>query len=290
MAEAALKLADWISLADIGEHMRQKNDGHRGLARADVQAALEAGCGLRLRWVGDDGREVCREFPKRDSWEDILVWAGLPQRLCVQLPPDERKGNLPYPYAYLLRADAVRHGLWPASESPQAKQQSEPRQSPPATQPDEPVARAKEPEPPRVEPAPSPALAADAVPKPIGPAATEPAAQSSLEVLASAFPPLQEPTPTTPKTLPDTPEMILSVLGLKGFQQEAIAKAVPELYGRAPPESLTPGKLRKDLTALHKVQAAKAKARGDAPPAEPAGWDACKGFVTALRAWRANGP
>src|SRR6516165_2722415 len=125
MAEAALNLADWISLADIGEHMRQKNDGHRGLARADVQAELEAGCGLRLRWVGDDGREVCREFPKRDSWEDILVWAGLPQRLCVQLPPDERKGNLPYPYAYLLRADAVRHGLWPASESPQAKQQSE---------------------------------------------------------------------------------------------------------------------------------------------------------------------
>ena len=132
MAEAALNLADWISLADIGEHMRQKNDGHRGLARADVQAALEAGCGLMLRWVGDDGREVCREFPKRDSWEDILVWAGLPQRLCVQLPPDERKGNLPYPYAYLLRADAVRRGLWPASELPQAKQQSEqqPQQPP----------------------------------------------------------------------------------------------------------------------------------------------------------------
>ena len=152
MAEAALNLADWISLADIGEHMRQKNDGHRGLARADVQAALEAGCGLRLRWVGDDGREVCREFPKRDSWEDILVWAGLPQRLCVQLPPDERKGNLPYPYAYLLRADAVRRGLWSASESPQAKQQSEPRQSPPVTQPDEPAVRGKEPEPPRGEP------------------------------------------------------------------------------------------------------------------------------------------
>src|SRR5262249_2591664 len=62
-------------------------------------------------------------FPERDSWEDILVWAGLPQRLCVQLPPDERKGNLPYPYAYLLRADAARLGLLPASELPQAKQQ-----------------------------------------------------------------------------------------------------------------------------------------------------------------------
>jgi len=135
---------------------------------------------------------------------------------------------------------------------------------------------------------PPPAPAADAAPKPIGPAATEPAAQSSLEVLASASPPPQEPTPTTPKTLPDTPEMILSVLGLKGFQQEAIAKAVLELYGRAPPESLTPGKLRKDLAALHKAQAAKAKARGDAPPAEPAKWDACKDFVVALRAWRAR--
>jgi len=125
MAEAALNLADWILLADVGEHMRQKNDGHRGLARGDVQAALEAGCGLMLRWIGDDGREACREFLKRDSWEDILVWAGLPQRLCVQLPPNERKGNLPYPLAYLPVADAVRFGLWPVSESPQTKQQSE---------------------------------------------------------------------------------------------------------------------------------------------------------------------
>jgi hypothetical protein len=90
---------------------------------------------------------VCREFPKRDSWEDILVWAGLPQRLCVQLPPDERKGNLPYPYAYLLRADAVRHGLWPASESPQAKQQSEPQRSSPATQPGEPAIADRTPSP-----------------------------------------------------------------------------------------------------------------------------------------------
>jgi len=114
---------------------------------------------------------------------------------------------------------------------------------------------------------------------------------------ASASPPPPESSsperidkvgPATPKTLPDTPEMILSVLGLKGFQQEAIAKAVLELYGRAPPESLTPGKLRKDLAALHKAQAAKAKARGDAPPAEPAKWDACKDFVVALRAWRAR--
>jgi len=125
MAKAAFNLADWISLADVGEYVRQKNDGHRGLARGDVQAALEAGCGLMLLWIGDDGREVCWEFLKRDSWEDILVWAGLPQRLCIQLPPNERKGNLPYPYAYLLRVDAVRLGLLPASELPQAQQQSE---------------------------------------------------------------------------------------------------------------------------------------------------------------------
>jgi hypothetical protein len=125
MAEAAFNLADWVSLADVGEHMRQKNDGHRGLARGDVLAALEAGCGVMLRWVGDNGREVCREFPKRGSWEDILVWDGLPQRLCIRLPSDERKGNLQYPHAYLLLTDAVRLGIWRASELPQAKQQSE---------------------------------------------------------------------------------------------------------------------------------------------------------------------
>ena len=139
MAEAAFNLADWISLADVGENVRRCNGYHDGLARGDVLAALEAGCGLMLRWVGDDGREACREFPKRDSWEEILVWAGLPRRLCIQLPPNERKGSLPYPYAYLLRTDTVRLGLLPASEWPQAKQQSEPQQPPPATQSDEPA-------------------------------------------------------------------------------------------------------------------------------------------------------
>ena len=126
MAEAAFNLADWLSLADVGDNVRRRNGYHDGLARGDVLAALEAGCGLMLRWVGDDGREVCREFPKRDSWEDILVWAGLPRRLCIQLPLNERKGSLPYPYAYLLCTDAVRLGLLPASEFPQTKQQSEP--------------------------------------------------------------------------------------------------------------------------------------------------------------------
>jgi len=137
MAEAAFNLADWISLTDVGEYARQKNDGHRGLARGDVQAALEAGCSLMLRWIGDDGRAVCREFLDRDSWNDVLVWAGLPQRLCIQLPPDERKGNLPYPLAYLLRVDAVRLGLLPASELPQVERQ--PQQLPAATRSDKPA-------------------------------------------------------------------------------------------------------------------------------------------------------
>src|SRR5262249_15365156 len=109
---------------------------------------------------------------------------------------------------------------------------------------------------------------------------------------ASVPPPPPEsssPAPATPKTLPDTPEAILSVLGLKGFQQEAIAEGVLEIYGRNPPESLTPGELRKDLRARHKVKVAEAKARGGTLPDEPAEWDACNNFLTALRAWRANG-
>jgi hypothetical protein len=94
--------------------------------------------------------------------------------------------------------------------------------------------------------------------------------------------------PAVSAVLPDDSEQILSVLGLSGFQQEAIAEAVLELYGRDPPESLTPGKLRKDLRTRHKAEVAKAKARGDAPPHEPAEWDACKNFVKALRALRAK--
>jgi hypothetical protein len=93
---------------------------------------------------------------------------------------------------------------------------------------------------------------------------------------------------TTPVLLPEDPTTILAALGLKGFQQNAIAEAVLELYGRDPPESLTPGKLRKDLRKLHREKAGKAKARGDAPLHEPAEWDACNSFVTALRAWRAK--
>jgi hypothetical protein len=112
-----------------------------------------------------------------------------------------------------------------------------------------------------------------------------PAPPKLAQSLALASPPPQEPTPTTPKTLPDTPEMILSVLGLKGFQQKAIAEAVLG-YKIDLPEDLAPADL---CRTIRKLQTDKAKARGDKPPQSPK-WDACNDFLTALRAWRANGP
>jgi len=98
-----------------------------------------------------------------------------------------------------------------------------------------------------------------------------------------APPSAQEPTPTTPKTLPNTPEMILSALGIRGFQQEAIAKAVVE-HKLDLPEDLKPADLR---DTIRKLQTAKARARGDTPP-NPPGWDACDHFVKAVRAYRAK--
>jgi len=79
--------------------------------------------------------------------------------------------------------------------------------------------------------------------------------------------------------------MILSVLGLKGFQQRAIAEAVLE-HKIDLPEGLRPADLR---VTIRKLQTDKARARGDKPPQHPK-WDACNAFLTALRAWRANGP
>jgi len=94
MARAAFPIADRVSLADVGEYMKRKNDLHEGLARDDVQDALVDGCGVELRWV-KEGREVCREYPEPDFWRrPILVWHGvLPRRLHVQLPPEEQKGD-----------------------------------------------------------------------------------------------------------------------------------------------------------------------------------------------------
>src|SRR5262249_16706598 len=108
---------------------------------------------------------------------------------------------------------------------------------------------------------------------------------TSAGVGVSSPPPPESssPAPATPKTLPNNPEMILSVVGLKGFQQRAIAEAVVE-HEIDLPEDIKPAHLR---DTVNKLQKAKAQARGSKPP-KPVKWDACNDFVKALRAWRAN--
>jgi hypothetical protein len=83
--------------------------------------------------------------------------------------------------------------------------------------------------------------------------------------------------------LPEDPEKILSVLGLKGFRQRAIAEAAVE-FKIDLPEDIRPADLRE---TVRKLQKSKATARGVKPPDLP-GWDAFDDFVKALRAWRAN--
>ena len=123
MARAAFPIADRVSLADVGEHMKRKSDGHEGLALGEVQAALVDGCGVELVWM-KEGWEVCREYPEPDFFRrPILSWHGvLPRRLHIQLPPEEQKGDTLL--TFLRLSEAVRHGLRPASEAPQAEQQS----------------------------------------------------------------------------------------------------------------------------------------------------------------------
>jgi hypothetical protein len=142
MARAAFPIADRVSLADVGEYVTQINGGSHNLALLDIQAALVGGCRSLLRWI-KDGQEKEREYPPSAFWRPFgrLAWEPpfYPQgwKLVVRLPWDEFKGDELYPF--LCLTDAVRWGLWPASELPQAKQQSEPQQPPPATQPDEPA-------------------------------------------------------------------------------------------------------------------------------------------------------
>jgi hypothetical protein len=127
----------------------------------------------------------------------------------------------------------------------------------------------------------SPASPPSTPPREIAPAMSEEAAQEKTEEVVGA-------SSVTPVLLPDNPTAILAALELNGFQQEAIAEGVLEIYGRNPPESLTPGQLGKRLRARHKVKVAEANARGGTLPDKPAEWDACNNFVTALRAWRAK--
>jgi hypothetical protein len=91
---------------------------------------------------------------------------------------------------------------------------------------------------------------------------------------------------TVPTILPDDPKAIVSLLGLSGPQQEAMARAMIEIYERDPPVDLDTKKLRIDLEAWHRTETAKAKARGDTPPRQPPEWDARKQFIEALHAWR----
>src|SRR5262245_3022369 len=121
MARAAFPIADRVSLADVGEYRKRQNDLHEGLARDDVQAALVDGCGVELVWL-KAGQEVCRQYPKPDFFRrPILSWYGVvPRRLHIQLPPEEQKGD--QLVTFLRLTDAVRYGLRPASELPQAQQ------------------------------------------------------------------------------------------------------------------------------------------------------------------------
>jgi hypothetical protein len=134
MARAPFPIADRVSLADVGEYMKRKSDGHEGLALGEVQAALVAGCSVEFIWM-KEGREVCREYPEPDFFRrPILGWHWVvPRRLQVQLPLEERKGDTLL--TFLRLSEAVRHGLRPASEAPQAERQ--PQQPPPAPPPDE---------------------------------------------------------------------------------------------------------------------------------------------------------
>ena len=122
MARAAFNIADWISLAEVGEYVTQINGGSRDLALLDIQAALVGGCRSLLRWI-KDGQEV-REYPPPAFWRPStrLGWDDLPQRLCVRRLPGEYEGG--QLHAFLRRTDAAQWGL-----SPQAKQQS--KQQPP---------------------------------------------------------------------------------------------------------------------------------------------------------------
>jgi|SRR5262245_48942950 len=122
MARAPFSIADRVLLADVGDYVKQKSGLHEGLACDEVQNALMNGCGVELVWI-KEGRVVCREYPEPDFFRrPILTWQGVvPRRLHIQLPPEEQKGDTLL--TFLRLSEAVRHGLRPGSEAPQAEQQ-----------------------------------------------------------------------------------------------------------------------------------------------------------------------
>jgi hypothetical protein len=76
----------------------------------------------------------------------------------------------------------------------------------------------------------------------------------------------------------------LAMLGLKGWQQEAIWTVVSEHYNKRIPE---PEELHAaDLCRqVEKARTAKAAAKGDKPPQKHPSPDTCERFVAAYRAW-----
>jgi len=313
MARAPFPIADRVSLAEVGEYMKRKNDLHEGLARDDVQAALVDGCGVELIWI-KEGREVCREYPEPDSEPDfwrrpILSWHGvLPRRLHVQLPPEEQKGD--QLITFLRLTDAVRYGLQPVSELPQAQRQ--PQQLPAATRPDKPAitdpASAASTQPLKVDPVnetghPSPRPSAPATDV-RDLAGAETAASPSASV-ASTEEPQKERSDETAAAAPMVSEwdprtewsvaLVKRELQIEGPDKEMIIEALPKLYGNNIPailDGLVAGKspqaekLRKAIKELLEETAQ--------PPGrtirdrEIPSRDTCSRFLVAWREYRAR--
>jgi len=95
-----------------------------------------------------------------------------------------------------------------------------------------------------------------------------------------------EPPPVTEESQEERPETVgeevsaATVAKKKrvGSQERTIAELMPQLYGKALPEPLTPARLRRDIIARQKAETPK----GKKPPAPP-GWDACKRYLSKRR-------
>jgi hypothetical protein len=133
VGKAPFSIVDWVPLADVGEHQKQRNGGSESLALHDVRQALLAGCRALIRW-GKDGQLMAEMQPPAAVWRKhrrlewnwpfIRVDIGVqqpPRVLRVRLSSSGRRGEA---QGYLWRADAERYGLLPASEALQAEPQA----------------------------------------------------------------------------------------------------------------------------------------------------------------------